>query len=62
MRSGIQTGTAVKFIGKALQRFFAFCIIRCILNGDFRQHEEPLTVVLKNEESDYEEPYVEFGS
>ncbi|MBO5033222.1 MAG: hypothetical protein J6C19_05240 [Lachnospiraceae bacterium] len=30
------------------------------LNGDFRQHEEPLTVVLKNEESDYEEPYVEF--
>lgn len=30
------------------------------LNGDFRTHEEPLTVVLKNEESDYEEPYVEF--
>lgn len=30
------------------------------LNGDFRQHEEPLTVVLKNMESDYEEPYMEF--
>ncbi|MCH5265824.1 MAG: hypothetical protein J1F02_07980 [Lachnospiraceae bacterium] len=30
------------------------------LNGDFRQHEEPLTVVLKNMESDYEEPYIEF--
>lgn len=30
------------------------------LNGDFRQHEEPLTVVLNNMESDYEEPYIEF--
>ena len=30
------------------------------LNGDFRQHDEPLTVVLKNMSSDYEEPYVEF--
>ncbi|MDE7205958.1 MAG: hypothetical protein K2N90_02140 [Lachnospiraceae bacterium] len=30
------------------------------LNGNFRQHEEPLTVVLKNMESDYEEPYAEF--
>ena len=30
------------------------------LNGDFREHEEPLTVVLKNMESDYEEPYMEF--
>ena len=30
------------------------------LNGDFRQHDEPLTVVLKNMPSDYEEPYVEF--
>lgn len=30
------------------------------LNGAFRQTEEPLTVVLKNMESDYEEPYMEF--
>ena len=30
------------------------------LNGDFRQHEEPLTVILANAESDYDEPYVEF--
>lgn len=30
------------------------------LNGEFRQHEEPLTVVLVNEESDYDEPYMEF--
>ncbi len=30
------------------------------LNGNFRQHEEPLTVGLTNHESDYEEPYVEF--
>ncbi|MDE7424004.1 MAG: hypothetical protein K2N51_09955 [Lachnospiraceae bacterium] len=30
------------------------------LNGDFRQHEEPLTVVLANVESDYDEPYMEF--
>lgn len=30
------------------------------LNGDFREHDEPLTVILKNMESDYEEPYVEF--
>ena len=30
------------------------------LNGNFRDHEEPLTVVMKNMESDYEEPYVEF--
>lgn len=30
------------------------------LNGDFREHDDPLTVILKNTESDYEEPYVEF--
>lgn len=30
------------------------------LNGDFRQHEEPLTAVLANAESDYDEPEVEF--
>lgn len=30
------------------------------LNGNFRNHEEPLTVVLKNIASNYEEPYVEF--
>lgn len=30
------------------------------LNGDFREHEEPLTAVLTNTESDYEEPYIEF--
>ena len=30
------------------------------LNGNFRQHEEPLTAVLRNIDSDYEEPYVEF--
>ena len=30
------------------------------LNGDFREHDEPLTVVLTNTESDYEEPYIEF--
>lgn len=30
------------------------------LNGDFREHDDPLTVVLTNTESDYEEPYVEF--
>ena len=30
------------------------------LNGDFRQHEDPLTVDCPNEDSDYEVPYVEF--
>ena len=30
------------------------------LNGDFREHDDPLTVVLKNISSDYEEPYIEF--
>lgn len=30
------------------------------LNGDFRQHEEPLTVALVNMESDYDEPEAEF--
>lgn len=30
------------------------------LNGNFRQHEEPLTVALANMESDYDEPYMEF--
>ena len=30
------------------------------LNGDFREHDVPLTVVLTNMESDYEEPYIEF--
>lgn len=30
------------------------------LNGDFRKHDDPLTVVLTNMESDYEEPYIEF--
>lgn len=30
------------------------------LNGDFRGHEEPLVVNLKNLESDYDEIYVEF--
>ena len=30
------------------------------LNGDFREHDEPLTVILKNIESDYDEPYAEF--
>lgn len=31
------------------------------LNGDFRQHEEPLTVTfLQNEDSDYDETYMEF--
>lgn len=30
------------------------------LNGDFRQHDDPLTVVLHNASSDYEEPYMEF--
>ena len=30
------------------------------LNGDFREHDAPLTVVLKNISSDYEEPYIEF--
>lgn len=30
------------------------------LKGNFRWHEEPLTAVLNNMESDYEEPYVEF--
>lgn len=30
------------------------------LNGDFRQHEEPLTVALANVESDYGEPEAEF--
>ena len=30
------------------------------LSGDFRQHEEPLTVILANVESDYDEPYAEF--
>lgn len=30
------------------------------LNGDFRKHDEPLTVVLHNTRSDYEEPYMEF--
>ena len=30
------------------------------LNGDFRQHDDPLTVELHNAGSDYEEPYIEF--
>lgn len=30
------------------------------LNGDFREHDDPLTVVLKNISSGYEEPYIEF--
>lgn len=30
------------------------------LNGDFRKHDDPLTVVLQNTRSDYEEPYIEF--
>lgn len=30
------------------------------LNGDFRRSEEPLTVVLTNMESDYDEPEAEF--
>lgn len=30
------------------------------LNGDFRRNDEPLTVVLTNMESDYDEPEVEF--
>ncbi len=30
------------------------------LNGNFREHEEPLTAVLKNIDSDYDEPEVEF--
>ena len=30
------------------------------LNGDFHQHEEPLTVVLANRKSDYDKPEVEF--
>lgn len=30
------------------------------LNGDFRGQDEPLTAVLVNAESDYDEPYVEF--
>ena len=30
------------------------------LNGDFRQNDEPLTAVLTNMESDYDEPEVEF--
>lgn len=30
------------------------------LNGDFHEHDEPLTVVLTNTESDYGEPYMEF--
>lgn len=30
------------------------------LDGDFRKHDEPLTAVLVNMESDYEEPYIEF--
>lgn len=30
------------------------------LNGDFRRHDAPLTAVLANTVSDYEEPYVEF--
>lgn len=30
------------------------------LNGDFRKHDDPLTVVLRNRRSDYEEPYMEF--
>lgn len=30
------------------------------LNGDFRRNEEPLTAVLTNMESDYDEPEVEF--
>lgn len=30
------------------------------LNGDFREHDEPLTAVLTNRESDYEESYLEF--
>lgn len=30
------------------------------LNGDFRQHQEPLTVVLANVDSDYDGPEAEF--
>ena len=30
------------------------------LNGDFRKHDDPLTAVCSNVDSDYEEPYVEF--
>lgn len=30
------------------------------LNGVFRKHDDPLTVVLRNTRSDYEEPYIEF--
>lgn len=30
------------------------------LNGDFRNHDEPLTTDLSNVESDYEETYMEF--
>ena len=30
------------------------------LNGNFRQHDEPITVVLKNMNSEYNEQYVEF--
>lgn len=30
------------------------------LNGDFRKHDDPLTVVFSNGESEYEEPYIEF--
>ena len=30
------------------------------LNGDFREHDVPLTVVLTNMESDFEDTYIEF--
>lgn len=30
------------------------------LNGDFREHDEPLTVALEGTESAYGEPYIEF--
>jgi hypothetical protein len=30
------------------------------LNGNFRQHDKPITVVLKNMNSEYNEQYVEF--
>ncbi|MCH5271528.1 MAG: hypothetical protein J1E83_12375 [Lachnospiraceae bacterium] len=30
------------------------------LNGDFRKHDDPLTVVFSNIDSDYDEQYVEF--
>lgn len=30
------------------------------LDGNFREHEEPLTVTLRNMDSVYDEPYIEF--